>query len=418
MSVSFELTMTPRFGLEVSPALIAFGELLMLPCAALHDVVEDELSANAELERLEPGECPICRGSWTARCPLCGVPGLSGRSRTPDGPPVAPDVPDADSDVQALRRLVHAEVPAADGALADYLIDSLDHHGLFDQCPAELAAGLGISEERVVRVVAAIRRCGPPGVGAVGVTECLLLQLDALELPDDALARAVITDHLGALGRGHFAAIAQSLGTTREAVRAVLELIRRRLRPYPAFDGAGRSRAVYVMPDVVIRRDGDGFRVDLVEAALTRLRARPGGPGTGAARMFLAQLRDRWTTLRRITEHLAVRQQAFLALGPAHLVPLTRAEVAVALDLHESTVSRAVADKYVLMPDGTTSPLAAFFTGSGGADETMRRILGATDGRLSDQQLADRLRDAGFPMARRTVAKHRARLGFTAAALR
>jgi RNA polymerase sigma-54 factor len=407
--------MTPRFGLEVSPALIAFGELLMLPCAALHEMVEDELSANAELERLEPGECPICRGSWSARCPLCAVPA---RNRSPDDPPPSRDVPDIDTDVHALRRLVRAEVPAADGALADYVIDSLDHHGLFDRAPAELAAELGVPECRVAGVVAAIRRCGPPGVGATGVAECLLLQLEALNLPDDALARAVIADHLGALGRGHFAAIADTLGTTRERVRGVLDLIRRRLRPYPAFEGAGATRPAYVVPDVVIRPGGDGFRVELVEATVTRLRVRPGGPGSGAARMFLAQLRDRWTTLRRITEHVVERQHGFLTQGAAHLVPLTRAEVAIALDLHESTVSRAVADKYVLMPDGSTAPLAGFFSGCGGADETLRGILRTAPGRLSDQQLADRLCDAGYPMARRTVAKHRARLGLTSAALR
>src|SRR5262249_46652500 len=144
----------------------------------------------------------------------------------------------------------------------------------------------------------------------------------------------------------------------------------------------------YVVPDVVIRPDGDRYRVELVEAAVTRLRARPGGPGSASARMFLSQLRDRWTTLRRITEHVAERQGAFLAHGAACLAPLPRAEVATALDLHESTVSRAVADKYVLMPDGTTTPLAGFFSGCGGADETLRQILHAARGRLSDQQLA------------------------------
>ena len=66
--------MAPRFGLEVSPALVAFSEMLMLPCAAMQSVVEDELSANAALERLDAGECPICRGSWRARCPVCSVP--------------------------------------------------------------------------------------------------------------------------------------------------------------------------------------------------------------------------------------------------------------------------------------------------------------------------------------------------------
>ncbi|SNY65111.1 RNA polymerase factor sigma-54 [Paractinoplanes atraurantiacus] len=409
MSVSFELAMTPRFGLEVSPALIAFGELLMLPYAALCDTVEDELSANAELERLDTGECPVCRGSWAARCPLCGVRSAGSF----EGPP---DVPDRDTDVAALRRLVLAEVPAADRPLADYLVDCLDQHGLFDRDPASLAADA--DRQRVAGVVAAIRRCGPPGVGATGVAECLLLQLEALRLPDDAIARQVIAGHLAALSRGHFTAIADALGTSREAVRAVLDLIRRRLRPYPAFDGGAAPAASYVVPDVVIRADGDDFRVELVESALLRLRARPGGPGSAGARMFLAQLRDRWNTLRRVVEHVAGRQHAFLSHGAAHLVPLTRAEVAAALELHESTVSRAVADKYALMPDGTTSPLSAFFSGCGGADEALRRILSAAEGRLSDQQVAEKLRAEGFTMARRTVAKHRARLGFTAAALR
>jgi RNA polymerase sigma-54 factor len=100
------------------------------------------------------------------------------------------------------------------------------------------------------------------------------------------------------------------------------------------------------------------------------------------------------------------------------LRPLTRAEVAATLGLHESTVSRAVADKYVLMPDRTTVPLARFFGGGGGIDEHLRRLLESAAGPVSDQQLADRLRDAGHPIARRTVAKHRARLGFQATGLR
>jgi RNA polymerase sigma-54 factor len=89
----------------------------------------------------------------------------------------------------------------------------------------------------------------------------------------------------------------------------------------------------------------------------------------------------------------------------ARLRSLTRSEVAVALDLHESTVSRAVAEKYVLLPDRTTTPLATFFSACGGAGEALRRPLLSGRGRRSDQQLADLLRDAGCPMARRTVAK-------------
>jgi RNA polymerase sigma-54 factor len=100
------------------------------------------------------------------------------------------------------------------------------------------------------------------------------------------------------------------------------------------------------------------------------------------------------------------------------LKPLTRAEVAAALDLHESTVSRAVADKYALLPDQTIVPLSRFFGVSGAIDAELRKLLESADGPMSDQCLADRLREAGYPTARRTVAKHRARLGMTAASMR
>ncbi|MFC7279687.1 hypothetical protein ACFQS1_37500 [Paractinoplanes rhizophilus] len=407
--MTFELAMTPRLGMEVSPALVAFGELLMLPYPAMQDVVDDELQANADLERLEPGECPVCRGAWRARCPICGISHASS---------AIPDMPAAEPDSEKLRRAVHAETGPADAGALDYLIDNLDRHGLLDRSRAQLAAELRREESDVERLLSVIRRCGPPGVGATSVAECLVLQLDAIGLPPETagLAQEVITGHLAALGRGHFAAIAEAVGTTREAIAGVLELIRRRLRPYPAYDGTTAGGTAYVIPDVVIRAQADRFTVDLVESATTRLRARAAGPGAAAARSFLTLLRDRRETLRRVTEYAVQRQRDFLAGGA--LRPLTRAEVAADLGLHESTVSRAVADKQALLPDGRLSPLASFFGVSGGADEQLARLLRAADGPISDQRLADLMNAAGYPMARRTVAKHRARLGYAPVALR
>jgi hypothetical protein len=115
----------------------------------------------------------------------------------------------------------------------------------------------------------------------------------------------------------------------------------------------------------------------------------------------------------------AVEQQVFVVAGETALKPLTRAEVAAALDLPESTVSRAVADKFALLRDRATVPLFRFFGVSGGVDGELRKLLESADGPMSDQRLADRLREAGYPIARRTVAKHRAaRLGFAASPLR
>jgi RNA polymerase sigma-54 factor len=438
LSFTQELSMVPRFGLEVSPALVSFAEMLMLPYAAMQTVIEEELCSNSALERVDAGECPICSGQWRTRCPVCAGPanGPSGVAKGNVGKPA--DLAAAESDSDALLRAVRMETPAADMAIVEYLVESLDVHGLLDRSCADLAAELGVEELVVANVVDVIRRVGPPGVGATSVTECLLLQLDALGLDEEtaALARAVTTAHLPALAKGRFTSIAASLGVTTAEIKQVLELIRGRLRPYPAFDGNPAPVARYVVPDLVVREHDEipgEFAVDLVEPALTRLSVRPNAngrsnapeaPAAGSdgsvsqARSFIAQLGDRWETLRRVAECAIERQKDFLVGGAGALKPLTRAEVAAELDLHESTVSRTVADKYALLPDRTIVPLSRFFGASGGVDGELQKLLESADGGVSDQRLADMLREAGYPIARRTVAKHRARLGYTTAALR
>jgi RNA polymerase sigma-54 factor len=420
LSFTLEMAMAPKVGLEVSPALVAFGELLTLPSASMESVVERELSGNPALERLDAVDCPICRGSLRIRCPVCSTPVRGGReARVVE----AGDRAMAESDGEALLRAVRMETCAADAPIAECLVDSLDDHGRLDRSCAEIAAQLVVADAAVESVLRVVRSCGPPGIAATSVNECLLLQLEELALDDDAarLARAVIADHLPALARGHFTAIAKALGVTRAQVQQVLDLIRRRLRPYPAFDGTAPPATRYVVPDVVVSEDGGSFTVELVEPASTRLAVRRSGGDAGdasRARSFLSMLHDRWGTLQRVAEYAVEHQRGFLVEGGTALKPLTRAEVAAALDLHESTVSRAVADKYALLPDGTIVALSRFFGVSGGLDAELRRLLGSADGPMSDQRLADRLREAGYPIARRTVAKHRARLRLTAAPMR
>jgi RNA polymerase sigma-54 factor len=425
LSFALEMAMAPKVGLEVSPAQVAFSEMLVLPWAALESLIEAELSANAALERLDSGECPICRDAWSTRCPVCAA---RYRSRPLS---VAGDVGDAaaaEPDTHALLRAVRLETTASEAPIAECVVDSLDEHGRLDRSCMEIAAELGVSEAAVVHVLDVVRQIGPPGVGATSLSDCMLLQLDALGLDDDCaqLARAVIADHLPALARGRFGSIARALGVSQADIEEALSLIRRRLRPYPAFDGNASPRSSYVVPDLVIREQhtiAGAFTLELVEPALMRLgiRSDPRAPADGSiarAKAFLAHLHDRWDTLRRVAEYTVQHQHEFLVAGETALKPLTRAEVAAALDLHESTVSRAVADKFALLPDGTTVPLSRFFGVSGGVDGELRKLLESADGPMSDQRLADRLREVGYPIARRTVAKHRARLGFAASPLR
>ena len=121
----------------------------------------------------------------------------------------------------------------------------------------------GSTNRLVAHVVGVIRRCGPPGVGATSISECLLFQLDALGLDDDAGRGSPgrsSRDHLPALARGHFALIATALGVSRTEIQQVLDLIRQRLRPYPAFDGNAPEVSCYVVPDVVVREHDEVAR--------------------------------------------------------------------------------------------------------------------------------------------------------------
>ena len=437
--IGIEYQLEARLDLRTSAALVAASEMLELPSPALDAVVQEVLDRNPALERLDAAECAVCRDRWPTRCPVCAPPGsLSRRTAGPGaaGPPGAargpagPDRPAAQTDADALLALVRMAVPGRDAWIAEYVVGSLDHHGRLDAGPEEMAAALGADESAVRRVVAAVRQNGPPGVGATSAAECLLLQLDGLDLVDSrtrALACRVIAGHLPALARGQLAAIASALEADQDSVAGVLRLIRERLRPYPAFEGGPPTPNARVVPDLVIRERPETpgeFEVELVEPRRLRLgiapgyRDQPGKTRLAEARQLLGQLRERWETLRRVAACTVERQQAFVREGPAGLLPLTRAEVAGALGLSQSTVSRATAGKYAMLPSHRIVPMAAFYSVSGGLAEELRRLVTAEDRPLSDAELAGLLGARGFPVARRTVTKYRIKLGIAAAAQR
>ena len=227
------------------------------------------------------------------------------------------------------------EARADDLPIVDYVVESLDRHGLLDRSCQDLAEELGVDEASVARVVAIIRKAGPPGVAATSATECLLFQLEALRLERDeaTLARAVVEGHLPALARGRFTSVAASLGVRPAEVRQVLELIRLRLRPHPAFNGSVREVGSPIVPDVVVRPHDEvrgEFMVELVEPAFTRLRVRAHHErqdrGTSVSEAVSevglgAQLRDSWETLRRWWESPSTTSVASWSRVPHHWSP-------------------------------------------------------------------------------------------------
>jgi RNA polymerase sigma-54 factor len=448
---------SPEISFRPLPVLLAFARMLSLTMPQLENTVAAELDCNPALERLDPFGCPVCAadlrqgpcsctdGSWSGWAPgRIGPPGWDPATGLPAPEPLAD------------RLLVDAAplIADEDRSVAGLVAASIDGRGRLTVSCAEIAVQLGVGESRVEAVLRVLRGAGPPGMGAWDLRECLLLQLQAHPCLDEirALARVIVESHLGLLAQRRFSAIARATGTDVAGVRAAWKLIRDELQPfpYPEPEGYGPrpTPAPLLRPDVVIHISGSpggGLEVDLAEPRYVVLRvdplyerlgrtgfrqddgpARPGGatgPGAsaavvaghlGRARSFLRSLHERWRTMQAVAEMVASTQEAFVRGGPAALKRLTRADVARALGVHESTVGRAVAGRHVLLPSRRIVPLAAFFTTSPGVREELRRIVAEPGSQLPDAQLAEELGRRGFPVARRTVTKYRAQLGIPA----
>ncbi len=211
-----------------------------------------------------------------------------------------------------------------------------------------------------------------------------------------------------------------------------------------ALDGWRRksSQIAYLTPDVIIREEEEKLVAEVVESQRYFLRLSPlyqelsrqptkGEDAqvtpeekehltqfVGRAQLFLTNLRQRRETIRRISEYLIQRQEQFLRNGVRHLRPLTRAEVASAIGVHESTVSRATANKHVQMPSHEVIPFSHFFTASLSVKDVLNELISNEKRPLTDQELVEMLRSRGFDVARRTVAKYRNQLGILASTLR
>jgi RNA polymerase sigma-54 factor len=440
------LGLRPELGMRVSPTVVALAGLVILSATELEAMVERELATNPALERGEPPACPVC--GHTAHG---GATCQAGRDRMRPPKPSPNEqgtrgqlstIAARSSGGERLAAEAGLLVPAADRRVVAYVAADLDGRGRLDREPATLAAELGVTEERVHRAIAAIREVGPPGICARNLGDCLRLQLEPIEADAGpaALLGRILDGHLEDLARGRLRAVAVAHGVTTADVAAARDLLRG-LQPFAVVDDVG-EQVPAARPDVVVR-DSHGRLGELevevpdeawrglrVEPLYRRLATAPAPlPLTTSERQhvceqvaraddLLARLEERSTVLSRVARSAVERQRGFLRDGPAAHVPLTRAEVARELGMHESMVSRAVNGKHVQLPDGRLVPMTELFGTARSAQELLRAVVAAEARPLSDDQLADRLGAGGHVVARRTVAKYRARLGIPPAALR
>src|SRR5688572_9051341 len=334
-----------------------------------------------------------------------------------------------------------AHLPRDALAIGRAIVDAINDDGYLTET-LEAIADTVAREVRtdaagVARVLAVVQQFDPAGVGARSVAECIELQLAQLDAatPGLATARALAHRHLERVAGHELGALQRELQLTGEQLDVALALVRGcHPRPGAAYQAL---RTEYVVPDVFARRTPQGWLVELNPAALPRVRVNEGyagmitrAPDHGVlraqlqeARWLLRSLEIRNDTMLKVARTIVERQQAFLDRGEESMQPMILKDVAEAVGMHESTISRITTGKYLHTPRGVYEFRFFFSSQVAGEDGAgvsstairakIRKLVALeTPGKpLSDQRIVEMLAADGVQVARRTVAKYREALG-------
>jgi len=360
-------------------------------------------------------------------------------SEIPEMPPIentlteSPDLYDHLS--WQLRMSVSDELALEIG---EAIIHNLDEDGMLRASLEEIANMGPYAATEVEKALATLQGLDPPGVAARDLTECLRLQLRHLGLEGSA-TDLMVRDHIKQLQSHQYAEISRQTGLTADEVSEHLEIIRR-LDPKPGLKYSP-DRSTYVTPDVFVVKEAEEYKIILNDEGLPKLRISPtykrmldvkeeGGEETRnyvkdklrSALWLLKSVDQRQRTIYKVAESIVRHQRGFLDGGVQHLRPLVLRDVANDIGMHESTVSRVVANKYMHTPRGVYEMRFFFHSGitstmgeaisSVTIKDKIRRMIGDEDRSrpLSDSRIAEILGQRGLPLARRTVAKYREEL--------
>jgi len=455
------------------PRLIEANYLLHLSAQELGQVISTELNTNPALELDERAVCPMCgRMLEGTICPSCYTAEQTAPQVTliddPDRVDVIPPSRQLDGeDFDAFLLIAgrpdlreqmlsdaRAALPGDDHLLAEVLIEAIDERGFLatplDEI-AHLARASTVHAEETLKVIQSI---APPGVGARNLRESLLLQVAYLRETGSivpGMVETIIEDHLNELAAHRHHQLARTLHCHVNDIAEAYAFIRESLSPQPLQEHQAESwtstaTTTYVAPDVIITLTDEEIHVEIPGFDQGRLRLNPlydqlaaqlrarnkaklngdaPAPVVGhedkahirssvaGAKEFISKLEQRRQTLAKISLCVCQMQDAFLRGGIRELRPLTRSEVAVQVGVHESTVSRATANKFVMLPSRKVIPFSDFFTASLSVKDVIKELVDqeSTAGRpLSDMRICELLSDRGYRIARRTVAKYRAEL--------
>jgi len=464
--------------LRLAPRMIQSMEILQLPLMALEERIAQEMEKNPILEFRESEEEPnaeaaadedheaerdlVIDGNHDNKDDfdrLDNIEDVIQPEEFLDRPRAMPrGGDDEDPKMQALANTAAREVSLDEFLMSqwdladvdpqtkqigDVLISHIDPDGYFRSDFQLLARENNLPDDPELweKALMEIQKLEPPGVGARNARECLLLQLDAL-IDERPVERDIIANYFEELQNQQFQKISKLSGYSIEQIKTAVEFVRLRLNLHPGLT-VGSTRTAYVVPDVIVEydEDTDSYKVIVPDNHLPRLyiaghyRKMLQDPGVDSttrkfiksnmqsANWIIEAIEQRRETLRKVAQVIVDAQREFLESGPKYMKPLPMSQVAEKVGIHVATVSRAVAEKYILTPRGIF-PLRSFFIGGTETDNgesvswdairvKIQEFVSAEDKTdpLSDDQIIDLLKKDGITVARRTVTKYRKLLG-------
>jgi len=440
--------------------------LLGLTLEELQQKIDSELASNPALELMEERICPMCKRPLPPRgpCPICSQPASSesqdpivfispredfytGSASSTSEVPEEPFVSELIDLPSYVLRQAAADLPTEDRVVAAYILTHLDEDGFLTTTALEVARYHHRLPSEITALIEKLKRYDPVGVCSANPIEAMLAQVEVLSetMNVPAYTREVVSKYLHQMSQHHYAEIAHSLMTSTQQIQKVAAFISENLNPFPARAHWGDVRSpnnndsqVFHQPDILIyhlnENPANPLVVEIILPIRGTLRVNPLFKSSlkqmepdkteewrsdiEKANLLIKCIQQRSNALKLLLEKLVVLQKDYILHGNLEMKPLTRAEIATMLDMHESTISRAVSSKTVQLPNKKIVPLAIFFDRSLSHRTLIKQIIDEEDHPLSDSEIQQLLKEQGIEIARRTVAKYRSMEGILPGNLR
>ncbi len=470
MKISMDPFLTAVQTQKLDPKLIMANTILQMSRMELEEKIEEELLENPALEMEENKielKCPVCQLKLEENnCPICGkkstektvdnisekllereeyleeVEYLSRSFIEKYHPSDNEEMHEKIVSRETLRDYLYINLPLVldkkeDFLIGKYLLNYIDDDGYLIYEENELLRKFNIDNRKLEKIIKAIQTMEPAGIGARDLRECITLQLKNVNSHVPSIVWKLLSDkYWNDFHHRRFTILSESIQVTIDDIRNAAYFIKNNVNPYP---GRNFSRNILkqetarLTPDVIIRENNGNFEVETVYNNYKNFRInriykelyedikRNKNKYSSneiehtrnyfhRARIFIENLYQREETIVKVTKKIVELQREFFFHGISHLIPLTRVQVAEALHIHDSTVSRATKDKFVQLPSGRIVNFDFFFDPSLPIKEEIKAIIDKEDKEnpMSDKEISEMLSKlTGINLARRTVAKYR-----------